>query len=32
MGEHLAFERYTWFDAEIRAGRYPNAIRLAVLT
>ncbi|OQX12107.1 MAG: transcriptional regulator [Desulfobulbaceae bacterium A2] len=29
MGDHLAFERYTWFDAEIRAGRYPNAIRLA---
>jgi len=29
MGEHLAYERYAWFDAQIRAGRHPNAGRLA---
>ena len=27
--DHLAFERYLWFDAEIRKGRYPNASDLA---
>ncbi len=29
MGDHLTYERYAWFDAQIRAGRYPNAGRLA---
>lgn len=27
--EHLAFERYHWFDAEIKKKRYPNARKLA---
>lgn len=25
MVEHLIFERYAWFDGQIRAGNYPNA-------
>ncbi len=29
LGNHLAYERYTWFDRQVRAGRYPNAARLA---
>ena len=29
MVEHLVFERYSWFDAQIRAGNYPNAGTLA---
>jgi predicted DNA-binding transcriptional regulator YafY len=29
MGERLYFERFLWFDGEIRRGRYPNATRLA---
>ncbi len=29
MGDHQAFERYYWFDNQIRAGKYPNATRLA---
>lgn len=28
MGEHLAYERYLWFDRQIRQGRYPNATSL----
>ncbi len=27
--QHLVFERYLWFDAEIRKNRYPNASSLA---
>lgn len=27
--QHLVFERYLWFDAEIRKNRYPNATSLA---
>jgi hypothetical protein len=29
MGERLYFERFLWFDAEIRRGRFPNATHLA---
>lgn len=29
MGEHLKFLRYQWFDREVRAGKYPNARKLA---
>lgn len=29
MGERLYFERFVWFDAEIRKGRHPNATTLA---
>ena len=25
MGAHLQYERYVWFDGQIRQGRYPNA-------
>lgn len=28
MGEHLKFERYFWFDREIRRPAYPNATSL----
>ena len=28
MGEHLTYERYLWFDRQIREGRYPNATSL----
>lgn len=27
--QHLIYERYLWFDAEVKKGRYPNARRLA---
>ncbi len=27
--EHLVFERYLWFDAQVRKKRYPNASSLA---
>ena len=30
MGDHQAFERYFWFDNQIRAGMFPNATTLAV--
>lgn len=30
MGEHQAFERYYWFDNQIRAGKFPNASTLAI--
>ncbi len=29
MGEQLFLERFLWFDARVRAGRYPNARHLA---
>lgn len=29
MGRKLIYERYIWFDAEARAGKYPNASKLA---
>ncbi len=29
MGKKLAFERYNWFHGQIKAGRYPNARKLA---
>lgn len=29
MAEHLKFERYCWFNTQIRADRYPNASSLA---
>lgn len=29
MGNHLVYERYTWFDRQAHAGRYPNATTLA---
>jgi len=29
VGEHLAYERYHWFDRQVRAGRCPNATTLA---
>jgi predicted DNA-binding transcriptional regulator YafY len=29
MGDHQAFERYYWFDKQIKAGKYPNATALA---
>jgi len=27
--QHLVYERYIWFDAEIHRGRFPNASTLA---
>ncbi len=29
VGAQLTYERYIWFDQQIRQGRYPNAITLA---
>jgi predicted DNA-binding transcriptional regulator YafY len=29
MGKKLAYERYHWFHGQIKAGRYPNARKLA---
>lgn len=29
MVEHLVFERYRWFDSQVRAGNYPSAGTLA---
>ncbi|MFB3886682.1 MAG: helix-turn-helix transcriptional regulator [Thermodesulfobacteriota bacterium] len=29
MGKKLSFERYHWFHGQIKAGRYPNARKLA---
>jgi len=29
MGDHQTFERYYWFQNQIRAGRFPNATTLA---
>lgn len=29
MGERLYYERFIWFDAQIRKGRYPNATSMA---
>jgi predicted DNA-binding transcriptional regulator YafY len=29
VAEHLKFERYCWFDRQVREGRYPNATSLA---
>ena len=29
MGRKLIYERYVWFDAEVRSGKYPNASNLA---
>lgn len=29
MPDHLTFERYYWFDRQVRAARYPNASSLA---
>lgn len=29
MGDRLYFERFVWFDIEVRRGRYPNATSLA---
>lgn len=29
MGRRIIYERYVWFDAEMRKGRYPNASALA---
>lgn len=29
LGNHLAYERFTWFDRLARLGRYPNATTLA---
>ena len=29
MGDQLFFERFVWFDCEIRRGRFPNAAHLA---
>ncbi|WP_298268680.1 YafY family protein [Geobacter sp.] len=29
MGDRLYFERFVWFDSQIRKGRYPNATALA---
>lgn len=29
MGDHQAFERYYWFDNQIRVGTFPNASTLA---
>lgn len=28
MADHLKFERYCWFDRQVKAGRYPNASAL----
>jgi predicted DNA-binding transcriptional regulator YafY len=29
MADHLKFERYCWFDRQVKGGRYPNAASLA---
>jgi len=29
MGKKLSFERYNWFHGQIKAGRFPNARKLA---
>ena len=29
MGHYLVFERFVWFDRQVRAGQYPNAGSLA---
>ena len=29
MGKKLAYERYYWFQGQLKAGRYPNARRLS---
>ncbi len=29
MGQRNIYERYTWFDSQVRAGRHPNASKLA---
>jgi len=29
MGDHLGFERYHWFDRQVRKGTYPNTTALA---
>jgi len=29
MSKKLAYERYQWFHGQIKAGRYPNARKLA---
>jgi hypothetical protein len=29
MADHLKFERYFWFDRQVRKQRYPNAPALA---
>ena len=29
MGDHLCFERFVWFDGQIRRERYPNTATLA---
>lgn len=29
MGDHQAFERYFWFDREVRARNFPNTTKLA---
>lgn len=29
MGDRLYFERFIWFDSQVRKGRYPNAAALA---
>ncbi|TWJ26532.1 helix-turn-helix transcriptional regulator [Geobacter argillaceus] len=29
MGEQLYFERFIWFDGQVRKGKYPNATSLA---
>lgn len=29
MGDFLAYERFVWFDRQVRGARYPNAVALA---
>lgn len=29
MGDHLGFEKYYWFDREVKTGKYPNSTKLA---
>jgi len=29
MSNHLVWERFCWFDSQVRAGKYPNASHLA---
>lgn len=29
MGEKLELERYSWFDRQVRSGKFPNSTRLA---
>jgi hypothetical protein len=29
MGDFLVFERFVWFDAQVRQKRFPNATKLA---